>query len=146
MPTQMHRLNATMILPGPHGCPCAHADGYGHQTGRSFARLPSSTSPLEHTCQTGNRPAAPTDTRTVYINTDTLIRQLDVADRPELTRRLVHAGADTPRIARAQRSLLLGAGFHDVDIGVSALALTDPAMLPIPVAHVPRDWLAADHG
>src|ERR1700733_3354238 len=59
MPTQMHRLNATMILPGPHACPCAHADGYGHQTGRSFARSPSSIELLEHTCQTGNRSAAP---------------------------------------------------------------------------------------
>jgi hypothetical protein len=55
-PTQVHRLKATMILPGPHGCPCAHEDGYGHQTGRSFVRLPSSIGILEHMSQVGVRP------------------------------------------------------------------------------------------
>jgi hypothetical protein len=48
-------------LPGPHGCPCAHAVGYGHQTGISFVRLPSSIDPLEHKSQAGIR-LAPADT------------------------------------------------------------------------------------
>src|SRR5580692_2356162 len=60
------------------------------------------------------------------------------SDQPELTRRIVHARADTiphPRIARAYRNLLLDAGFHDVDIEVHTLALTGTAMLPVPVGH-----------
>src|SRR5882757_8753868 len=54
------------------------------------------------------------------------------SDQPELTRRIVHARADTiphPRIARAYRNLLLDAGFHDVDIEVHTLALTGTGML-----------------
>ena len=60
------------------------------------------------------------------------------SDQPELTRRIVHARADTiphPRIARAYRNLLLDAGFHDVDIEVQTLALTGTAVLPVPVGH-----------
>jgi ubiquinone/menaquinone biosynthesis C-methylase UbiE len=60
------------------------------------------------------------------------------SDQPELTRRIVHARADTiphPRIARAYRNLLLEAGFHDVDIEVHTLVLTGTAMLPVPVGH-----------
>jgi ubiquinone/menaquinone biosynthesis C-methylase UbiE len=60
------------------------------------------------------------------------------SDQPELTRRIVHARADTiphPRIARAYRNLLLDAGFHDVDIEVHTLALTGTAVLPVPVGH-----------
>ena len=60
------------------------------------------------------------------------------SDQPELTRRIVHARADTiphPRIARAYRNLLLDAGFHDVDIEVHTLVLTGTAMLPVPVGH-----------
>jgi ubiquinone/menaquinone biosynthesis C-methylase UbiE len=60
------------------------------------------------------------------------------SDRPELTRRIVHARADTlphPRIARAYRNLLLDAGFHDVDLEVHTVVFTGPAMLPMPVGH-----------
>jgi ubiquinone/menaquinone biosynthesis C-methylase UbiE len=60
------------------------------------------------------------------------------SDQPELTRRIVHARADTmphPRIARAYRSLLLDAGFHDVDIEVHTAVFTGPAMLAMPVGH-----------
>ena len=60
------------------------------------------------------------------------------SDQPELTRRIVHARADTlphPRIARAYRNLLLDAGFHDIDIEVHTLVFTGPAMLPMPVGH-----------
>lgn len=56
----------------------------------------------------------------------------------ELTRRIVHARADTiphPRIARAYRNLLLDAGFHDVDIEVHTAVFTDPTMLPMPIGH-----------
>jgi ubiquinone/menaquinone biosynthesis C-methylase UbiE len=60
------------------------------------------------------------------------------SDQPELTRRIVHARADTiphPRIARAYRNLLLDAGFHDVDIEVHTAIFTDATMQPILVGH-----------
>src|ERR1700733_3350012 len=60
------------------------------------------------------------------------------SNQPELTRRIVHTRAGTlppPRIARAYRNLLLDAGFGDVGIEVHTLVFTDPAMLPVPVAH-----------
>lgn len=60
------------------------------------------------------------------------------SDQPELTRRIVHARADTiphPRIARAYRNLLLDAGFHDVDVEVHAAMFTDATMLPILLGH-----------
>jgi ubiquinone/menaquinone biosynthesis C-methylase UbiE len=59
--------------------------------------------------------------------------------QPELTRRIVHARADTiphPRIARAYRNLLLDAGFHDVDVEVHTAVFTGATMLPILVGHV----------
>jgi ubiquinone/menaquinone biosynthesis C-methylase UbiE len=67
------------------------------------------------------------------------------SDQPELTRRIVHARADTiphPRIARAYRNLLLDAGFHDVDIEVHTAVFTDPTMLPMPVAHATAAYQA----
>jgi ubiquinone/menaquinone biosynthesis C-methylase UbiE len=60
------------------------------------------------------------------------------SDQPELTRRIVHARADTiphPRIARAYRNLLLDAGFRDVDIEVHTPVFTDPTILPMLVGH-----------
>ncbi|NJP32052.1 methyltransferase domain-containing protein [Micromonospora thermarum] len=60
------------------------------------------------------------------------------SDQPELTRRIVHARADTiphPRIARAHRNLLLDGGFHDVDVEVHTAVFTDATMLPMLVGH-----------
>jgi ubiquinone/menaquinone biosynthesis C-methylase UbiE len=60
------------------------------------------------------------------------------SDQPELTRRIVHARADTiahPRIARAYRNLLLDAGFHDVEIEVHTAVFTDATLLPILAGH-----------
>jgi ubiquinone/menaquinone biosynthesis C-methylase UbiE len=60
------------------------------------------------------------------------------SDHPDLTRRIVHARADTvphPRIARAYRNLLLDAGFHEVEVEAHGVAFTDAAMLPIVVGH-----------
>jgi ubiquinone/menaquinone biosynthesis C-methylase UbiE len=60
------------------------------------------------------------------------------SDQPELTRRIVHARADTfphPRIARAYRNVLLDAGFDDVEVEVHAAVFTDAAMLPLIVGH-----------
>ncbi|HET6534343.1 MAG TPA: methyltransferase domain-containing protein [Actinoplanes sp.] len=58
------------------------------------------------------------------------------SDRPGLTRRVVHARADTvphPRIARAYRTRLLDHGFHDVETEVRTLVLTD-ATVPLLLA------------
>jgi ubiquinone/menaquinone biosynthesis C-methylase UbiE len=60
------------------------------------------------------------------------------SDQAELTRRIVHARADTvahPRIARAYRNLLLDAGFQDVDLEVHTAVFTGPTMLPMLVGH-----------
>ncbi|MFC6021472.1 methyltransferase domain-containing protein [Plantactinospora solaniradicis] len=60
------------------------------------------------------------------------------SDQPELTRRIVHARADSiphPRVARAYRNLLLDAGFHDVDVEVHTALFTDASMLPMFVGH-----------
>jgi ubiquinone/menaquinone biosynthesis C-methylase UbiE len=57
---------------------------------------------------------------------------------PDLTRRIVHARADTvphPRIARAYRNLLLDAGFHDVEAEVHTALFTDATMLPLLTGH-----------
>jgi len=61
------------------------------------------------------------------------------SDQPEVTRRIVHARADTiphPRIARAYRNLLLDAGFRDAEIEVHTAVFTDASMLPILGGHV----------
>ncbi len=53
--------------------------------------------------------------------------------QPELTRRIVHARADTmphPRIARGYRNLLLAAGFDYVELEVAAMVFTGAAGLP----------------
>jgi ubiquinone/menaquinone biosynthesis C-methylase UbiE len=60
------------------------------------------------------------------------------SDQPELTRRIVHARADTiphPRIARAYRNLLLDGGFHDAEVEVHTAVFTDATMRPILVGH-----------
>jgi ubiquinone/menaquinone biosynthesis C-methylase UbiE len=60
------------------------------------------------------------------------------SDQPALTRRIVHARADTlphPRIARAYRNLPLDAGFHDVDMEVHTAVFADTTMLPILTGH-----------
>jgi ubiquinone/menaquinone biosynthesis C-methylase UbiE len=60
------------------------------------------------------------------------------SDEPELTRRIVHARADTlphPRIARGYRALLLDTGFQSVEVEVHTMVLTDATMLPILTGH-----------
>jgi ubiquinone/menaquinone biosynthesis C-methylase UbiE len=75
--------------------------------------------------------------RIVLLGQDWDIQVID-SDQPDLTRRIVHARADTlphPRIARAYRSLLLDAGFRDVEVEVHTAVFTDAAMLPILAGH-----------
>jgi ubiquinone/menaquinone biosynthesis C-methylase UbiE len=75
--------------------------------------------------------------RIVLLGQDWDILVID-SDQPELTRRIVHARADTlphPRIARAYRALLLDGGFHDVEVEVHTAVFTDATMLPILTGH-----------
>jgi len=56
------------------------------------------------------------------------------SDQPELTRTIVHARAEAmvqPRVARAYRNLLLGAGFHEITAEVRTAVFTDTTMLPM---------------
>lgn len=60
------------------------------------------------------------------------------SDHPDVTRRIVHARADTiphPRIARAYRNLLLDAGFRDVELEVHTALFTDATLVPILAGH-----------
>jgi ubiquinone/menaquinone biosynthesis C-methylase UbiE len=60
------------------------------------------------------------------------------SDQPDLTRRIVHARADTiphPRIARTYRNLLLDTGFHDVEVEVRTTIFTDATMQPLLAGH-----------
>jgi ubiquinone/menaquinone biosynthesis C-methylase UbiE len=60
------------------------------------------------------------------------------SDQPQLTRRIVHARADTvphPRIARSYRNLLLDAGFQEVDVEAYTAVFTDAALLPMVAGH-----------
>jgi ubiquinone/menaquinone biosynthesis C-methylase UbiE len=60
------------------------------------------------------------------------------SDRPDLTRRIVHARADTiphPRIARAYRTLLRDHRFHDVELEIHTLIFADTAMQPLFAGH-----------
>jgi ubiquinone/menaquinone biosynthesis C-methylase UbiE len=75
--------------------------------------------------------------RIVLLGQDWDILVID-SDQPALTRRIVHARADTlphPRIARAYRALLLDAGFENVEVEVHTAMFTDTAILPILSGH-----------
>ena len=60
------------------------------------------------------------------------------SDQPALTRRIVHARADTlphPRIARAYRTLLVDAGFLDSRSRYTPTVITEATLLPILTGH-----------
>ncbi|WP_433729755.1 methyltransferase domain-containing protein [Actinoplanes sp. CA-051413] len=60
------------------------------------------------------------------------------SDQGALTRRIVHARADTirhPRVARAYRNLLLDAGFREVELEVHTMVFTDASTLPLLAGH-----------
>ncbi|GIG88676.1 methyltransferase domain-containing protein [Plantactinospora endophytica] len=76
--------------------------------------------------------------RIVLLGQDWDIVVID-SDLPELTRRIVHARADTvphPRIARACRALLLDTGFQEVEVEVHTAVFTDATMLSLLTGHV----------
>jgi hypothetical protein len=66
------------------------------------------------------------------------------ADDGDLTRRLVQARADTvphPRIARHYRTLLVDAGFADLELEVQTAIFSGPEALPMLAVYDTGGWL-----
>jgi ubiquinone/menaquinone biosynthesis C-methylase UbiE len=112
--------------------PLPDAQARGYRADKVYHVLPDPHAALAE----ARRVLAPAG-RIVLLGQDWDIQVID-SGQPDLTRRIVHARADTlphPRIARAYRALLLDAGFRDVEVEVHTAVFTDAAMLPILAGH-----------
>jgi ubiquinone/menaquinone biosynthesis C-methylase UbiE len=101
--------------------PLADGQAHGYRADKLYHILPDPNAALAE----AQRVLAPGG-RIVLIGQDWDIMVID-SDLPDLTRRIVHARADTiphPRIARGYRNLLLGAGFEDVELEVHTAIFT----------------------
>jgi ubiquinone/menaquinone biosynthesis C-methylase UbiE len=112
--------------------PLGDGQAHGYRADKVYHVLPDPDAALAE----ARRVLVP-DGRIVLLGQDWDTIVID-SDQPDVTRRIVHARADTiphPRIARAHRNLLLDAGFHDVDVEVHTAIFTDATMLPILLGH-----------
>ncbi|MGI5214651.1 methyltransferase domain-containing protein [Plantactinospora sp. CA-290183] len=112
--------------------PLRDGDVHGYRADKVYHMLPEPTVALAE----ARRVLAPGG-RIVLLGQDWDTVVID-SDRPELTRRIVHARADTiphPRIARSHGNLLLDAGFHDVGVEVHTAVFSDATALPLIAGH-----------
>jgi SAM-dependent methyltransferase len=112
--------------------PLADGEAHGYRADKVYHMLPEPAAALAE----GRRVLAPGG-RIVLVGQDWDTMLVD-SDRPELTRRIVHARADTiphPRIARGYRNLLLDAGFRDVEVEVRTMIFTGAAPVTLLAGH-----------
>jgi ubiquinone/menaquinone biosynthesis C-methylase UbiE len=112
--------------------PLGDGHAHGYRADKVYHMLPEPTAALAES----RRVLAPGG-RIVLLGQDWDTVVID-SDQPDLTRRIVHARADTiphPRIARTYRNLLLDAGFHDVEVEVHTAIFTDATTLPLVTGH-----------
>ncbi|MEU8611957.1 methyltransferase domain-containing protein [Actinoplanes sp. NPDC048791] len=112
--------------------PLSEGEAQGYRADKVYHVLPDPAAALVEA-----RRVLATGGRIVLLGQDWDTMVID-SDQGALTRRIVHARADTirhPRVARAYRNLLLDAGFREVELEVHTMVFTDASTLPLLAGH-----------